>query len=58
MMYPEINGVRVYYFFYSKHFFLDPYLEPINGTAVDERWILSQSVTESISNRAEGYYYM
>lgn len=33
-----------------------PYLEPINSTAVDERWKLSQTIAESISNGAERHH--
>ena len=36
----------------SKHL----YLEPVNGAAVNERWELSESVSEGISYRTEGYY--
>ena len=31
-------------------------MKPVNGAAVDERWELSQTVTESIADRREGNY--
>ena len=27
------------------------YLEPIDGTAIDERWELSEAITESVTDR-------
>lgn len=40
------------------HDLFSSYLEPINGTAIDERWKFTQSVTEGISNRTHGQHNM
>lgn len=33
-------------------------LKPVNGTAIDEGWELSQAIPKSISNGAKGHYNM
>lgn len=40
------------------HDLFSSYLEPINGTAIDEGWKFTQSVTEGISNRTHGQHNM
>lgn len=32
------------------------YLEPVNGTAVDKRWKLAQTISKGISDRTEGHH--
>ncbi len=35
-----------------------PYLEPVNGAAVDKGWVLAQPVPEGIANGAEAQHHM
>lgn len=34
------------------------YLKPVNGTAIDEGWELSQAISKGISNGAKGHHDM
>lgn len=56
-----INGAWVRFQLNSRRFSCPPTpknitnLEPVDGTAVDEGWELSQAISKGISNGAEGH---
>lgn len=43
----------------NPHFLIQTqHLEPVDGTAVDERWKLAQAIPKGVSNRTEGHNNM